>query len=417
MFDLSFLDPPIEVAAARPRLDRILTQLKAHGMRAYPASDPIDFNATEPLLIDMESLAEGLDSCDVKLPDEAEPGRPLVLMTRDTALADGIDALIVSRDSDLAQLRARLASLVRRQARTAEFRIRMETAESFGALQPPAPAAAAPEVLYLGDGGVGFFSLRAALKAHDIPITAALTLRTAADYLKSGRFAAILADLTPGGGDPVNHIDWNRAEATLSGVPLFALTQPGTDLSNRHLAALSVSADLVEHSGDAEALAGRISYAIHSHAASAPILPAQLHASASVDPETGLFHRDFIKAHLERQIAVSTERGEPLCVLTIKLDEDCTDAVADFSRIVRNRVRDTDCLAHYGNGTVIITAPLTPFRGAVRLAERLVATLGRYPELDHVSLSWRVVEKRSYHTAGTLLAEGLSGPYTREHAA
>ena len=51
MLDLSFLDPPIEVAATGPRLETILSSLRAHGMRAYPASDPIDFEATEPLLI------------------------------------------------------------------------------------------------------------------------------------------------------------------------------------------------------------------------------------------------------------------------------------------------------------------------------------------------------------------------------
>ena len=416
MFDLSFLDPPIEVAAAGPRLEMILSRLKSHGMRAYPASDPIDFDATEPLLIDMESLPVGLRDRDIRMHD-AGPNRPLVLLTPDTDVAEGIDALIVSRDSDLAQLRARLSSLIRRQARTAEFRIRLETAESFGLTQPPAPPNSHPAVLYLGDGGSGFFSLRAALTAHDIRVTAALTLRTAADYLRTGQFAAALADLTPSGGDMVGYVDWSRAEASLSGVPLFALTEPGTDLSHRHLAALAVSTDLVEHGGDAEALAGRISRVIRTHAASAPILPTQLHATPSVDPETGLFHRDFLKAHLDRQIALSTERGEPLCVLTIKLDEDCAPALPDFAQFVRAHIRDTDCLAHYGSGTIVLSAPLTPYRGAVRLAERLVSALSRHGDLSGMCLSWRVVEKRSYHTAGTLLAEGLAGPYTREHAA
>jgi len=211
--------------------------------------------------------------------------------------------------------------------------------------------------------------------------------------------------------------DWRRAEAALSGIPMFALTEPGASLTERHLAALALSNDLVEHSGDAEALAGRISRTIRKHAASAPVLPAQLHETPSVDPETGLFHREFLKAHLERQIAQSSARGEPLCVLTIKLDEDCAHTVMDFARIIRTRVRDTDCLAHYGSGTIVISTPLTPYRGAVRLAERLMMTIGRHKELDGLRLSWRVVEKRSYHTAGTLLAEGLSGPYVREHAA
>ena len=157
MFDLSFLDPPIEVAAAGPRLETILSRLRAHGMRAYPASDPIDFDATEPLLIDMESLPVGLRERDIRLSEGAER-RPLVLLTPDTQIADGVDALIVTQDNDLDMLRARLASLVRRQARTAEFRIRLETAETFGTGEiTPAPDGR-PEVLYLGDGGAGFFS-------------------------------------------------------------------------------------------------------------------------------------------------------------------------------------------------------------------------------------------------------------------
>ncbi|MEZ6000619.1 hypothetical protein [Hyphomonas sp.] len=416
MIDLSFLDPPIEVAASGPRLETILARLRANGMRAYPASDPIDFDATEPLLIDMESLPEGLRDRDIKLSEGAER-RPLVLLTSNTQIADGVDALIVSRDSDLDMLRARLTSLVRRQARTAEFRIRLETAETFGASDIEPTPERRPEVLYLGDGGVGFFSLRAALKGHDISVTAALTLRTAADYLKSGRFSAVLADLTPSGGDAANHVDWSRAEGLLSGTPLFVLTQPGADLSEAHLNALMVSTDLVEQSGDAEALAGRISRAITNHAACAPVLPTQLQATPSVDPHTGLFHRDFIKSHLDRQISLSSDRGEPLCVLTIKLDEEFISLLPEFARVTRACVRDTDCIAHFGSGTVIVSAPLTPYRGAVRLAERLMTALARKSDFEGLRLSWRVVEKRSYHTAGTLLAEGLSGPYTREYAA
>ena len=416
MFDLSFLDPPIEVAASRPRLDMILSSLRAHGMRAYPASDPIDFDATEPLLVDVESLPAGLRNRDIRLRN-GDAARPLVLLTPDAEFAKGVDALIITRDTDLVQLRARLASLVRRQARTAEFRIRLETAQSFGLNQSHQLTESPPEILYLGDGGAGFLSLKAALEAHDIKVGAALTLRTAADYLKSGRFAAVLADLTPAGGDAASHVDWSRAEAALAGVPLFALTEPGADMSHRHLAALALCSEFVEQGDDAEVLAGRISRAIRAHAAHAPLLPTELHASPSIDAESGLFHRDFIKMHLDRQIALSSERAEPLCVLTLKLDEECLPSVPAVARTIRAHVRDTDCLAHYGNGTIIISAPMTPYRGAVRLAERLMTTLARQSELAEIRLSWRVVEKRSYHTAGTLLAEGLSGPYTRENAA
>ena len=104
-------------------------------------------------------------------------------------------------------------------------------------------------------------------------------------------------------------------------------------------------------------------------------------------------------------------------MLTIKLDEEFITLLPEFARVTRACVRDTDCIAHFGNGTVIVSAPLTPYRGAVRLAERLMTAFARNRDFEGLRLSWRVVEKRSYHTAGTLLAEGLSGPYTREYAA
>ena len=56
MFDLSYLDPPIEVAATSPRLDMIMSRLRTSGMRPYAAEAPIDFNAVEPLLLDIRSL-------------------------------------------------------------------------------------------------------------------------------------------------------------------------------------------------------------------------------------------------------------------------------------------------------------------------------------------------------------------------
>ena len=71
--------------------------------------------------------------------------------------------------------------------------------------------------------------------------------------------------------------------------PLIERSLGGTFLSLVMIpAALMISMDLVEQSGDAEALAGRISRAISNHAAYAPVLPAQLQATPSVDPDTGL---------------------------------------------------------------------------------------------------------------------------------
>ena len=57
MLDFSFYDPPIEVAAGSPRLEQIMTRLKAAGLRPYTASPSIDYSAPDPLFVDRESAA------------------------------------------------------------------------------------------------------------------------------------------------------------------------------------------------------------------------------------------------------------------------------------------------------------------------------------------------------------------------
>ena len=108
MLDFSFYDPPIEVAAGSPRLEQIMTRLKAAGLRPYTASPSIDYSAPDPLFVDRESAApETLE----RLARAAMIGTPrqivvLNTLAQPTPRIEG--AIHLRLDKDMASLRSRL---------------------------------------------------------------------------------------------------------------------------------------------------------------------------------------------------------------------------------------------------------------------------------------------------------------------
>ena len=195
MSDLSFFDPPIEIAAESPRLELIASRLRAGGMRPYPAGAPIDYSAPDPLLIDIatasRSTLEALSRAAM-----VEVHRPVVLLdTASAHLPNSGETIILRRDQDLAALKARLTALARRASRLREAGIRRDTASVLGVRIPAADLNTVPSLLYIGEGSPLFLSLQGPLRRRGIDVTAAISLDTARRYMADRRFAAALVDL------------------------------------------------------------------------------------------------------------------------------------------------------------------------------------------------------------------------------
>ena len=151
MSDLSFLDPPIEIAAESPRTEMIFSRLKASGLRPYPAAHPIDFSAADPLLIDIATatrpILEALSRAAM-----VQVHRQIVLLdTSASQLPSAGETVILRRDRDLAGLKSRLTALARRSSRLREAEIRRDTAAAFGVRIPQADLTAVPSLLYIGE--------------------------------------------------------------------------------------------------------------------------------------------------------------------------------------------------------------------------------------------------------------------------
>lgn len=415
MLDFSFYDPPIEVAATSPRLEMIVSRLKVSGLRPYTASASIDFSAPDPLIVDRESVSP--DALE-RLSRAAMIGVPrqIVILNTQGLPVPRIDGAIHLRlDKDLTSLRSRLAALARRASRQREATIRRATAIELGAKLPPVDVDAVPALLYLGDGSPFFLSLQGDLRQRGVEITAALSRPTARQHMTSKRFAAALIDLSMAHEDASGMGRWISEEDGLAGLPLIVLSRPQADFTERELALLSHATEIIDPAADDETIVTAIETQCRRLHASAPMMPLPgLSALAVTDLVSGLFTRGFFEAHLPRQMEIASEQAEALSVLTLRLDVEFSNsrpAQHAAGDIIRSQIRDTDCAALVQPGVYAISLPATPYRGGVRLAERINDAMSRAG--NHPGLSWRVTEKRSYHTPQTFLAASLIGPFVR----
>jgi GGDEF domain-containing protein len=420
MSDLSFFDPPIEIAAGSPRLEMILSRLRYSGMRPYPASHPIDFSAPDPLLIDIPTATRDvLDA--LSRAAMVQVHRQIVLVdTSGAQLPSGGETVLLRRDHDLGALKSRLTALARRAVRLREAEIRRDTASALGIRIPSADLAAVPSLLYIGEGSPLFLSLQGPLRQREIDLTAAISRDTARQYMAERRFAAALVDLDSFRGDASATARWIAEENGLGALPIIALSHPDLTLNDSQNTVIALATEVVDVTGRMAHIVSLIETVCRRLVAFTPVMPHPAQASVLADFTTGLFSRRFMELHIARQMEVSTQRADPLCVLTFRLDPALAvsrPAQLAFADIIRRQIRDADCPALMQPGVFAISLPATPYRGGMRLAERISDAAARHPGFSGQDFAYRVIEKRAYHSADTLLSAGLTGPMLRPRLA
>ncbi len=419
MTDFSFLDTPIEIAAESPRREMIMSRLRASGLRPFAASVPIDFSGSEALLIDIETASPELLSRFSRA-QMIGFSRQVIILDAGPASSDIPNTIFIRRDNDLSVLKERLVAMKRQRSRALEVTTRIETLTEMGGQLPVVDPDSAPEILYLGDSSPFFLKAQASLKDRGIPVTAALTMNTARDFLTQNRFSAVLLDLTSTCDRAQQLINWTAPENSITGLPILALVNAEIDMTETQRASLAFSSDLIDLSQPLEIITDKIERLTRRFLATAPILPTLELSSKTTDFNTGLFSRKFMERHLEKQMQACQDNEEILSMMTLKLTgANAMDrsVLKTLSNTVKSLLRETDCAAYLGASVIGISLPFTPYRGGVRLAERIVQTIGQNQELSDIKIEWRVVERRAYHSSKSLLSAGTAGPFIRNSAA
>lgn len=393
----------------------LMSRLRAAGLRPYPAASFADTDAPDPLIVDLASAPpEFARLC--ALATAPARMRPLIILSPPAHAGPCTPgALRLMRDEDITSLRSRLMAEARRRARQREAIIRRETTTDLGATPPE--TAGAPALLYLGECSASFLALQKSLKELGVELSAALSPQTARQHIAHRRFTAALADLSLAQSPGMHR--WITLEDGLRGLPLILTDTAGAARTSDQLTLIAHSSTLLDHPQCETTLADAVHAESQRLHAAAPMMPLPGLALAVTDIVSGLFNRSFFEAHLPRQMVVATAEAEPLCVLVLRLgvaNARSRPAQKAAGDMILRHIRETDCAALIQPGVFAISLPATPYRGGVRLAERITEAIDRAGD-PMPDLSWRVTERRSYHNARTLLAASLIGPYIRTRIA
>lgn len=103
--------------------------------------------------------------------------------------------------------------------------------------------------------------------------------------------------------------------------------------------------------------------------------PANVH-SIIRDPLTGLFHRRYFEASVEREIHRMERRSLPLGIILMRVDQEAPEAtLKSVGALLSRRVRGGDVASHHGGGTFGLILPEAPLEGVRTRAEQLLGAV------------------------------------------
>jgi len=105
-----------------------------------------------------------------------------------------------------------------------------------------------------------------------------------------------------------------------------------------------------------------------------PPAPAPANVQSFIrDPLTGLFHRRYFEASVEREIHRMERRNLPLGIILMRLDasEASEDLLRAIGVLLNRRVRGGDVASHHGDGIFGLILPEAPLAGVRTRAEQI----------------------------------------------
>lgn len=394
--DQRFDAPVIHVVSESPRLEMLQTRLRQAGLRPVPVRGSYLPPDSAPALIDnltRRSTLEGLDN-------------RLVVTIGKQGLSTLHSDIHLSDVGQIESLPARLAIRQRESQRQREIQLRARTAEKFGSPASTAAPIGKARILWLGQDAPFLNAIKSSLADAQVTLVAAISRLTAEDYLTSGQFQTLV--LCP------THPNDEAAKLLTRVKSIHIVTPPRVVLLLRPELSGQISAEDMSNADQILDLTTDLEFIAHNlHAVShEALVERDTHTAPRgmiEDQATGLVSREYLESHLEAQMEQADRLATPLSVVAFNLSPQ--HDIRTVSATIKSLLRDTDLAARLDSTHICITLPETAYRGAVVLARRIEEVLGD-------NLSWRVIERRRFHTLKTLLG-GLTAksPFTRQRSA
>ncbi|MEM7004496.1 MAG: hypothetical protein AAF498_01335 [Pseudomonadota bacterium] len=333
--------------------------------------------------------------------------RPFIIVGG-TAPPQFENAIVLTSEAGLHTLPGKLDRYFRRANITHEAALRAESVKAVSGKPVAYSKPTTPSLLVIGGSSRRFLAIQSILNENGIATTTAFTVPTIRQFLASMDLSGLLVDLA----DPIANELINDQSAATS-IPIFAVINAAEGSRPELESILSKATDVVECEGSLEEIADDLTWKIFGHHAAMPLRPRQSDSPRVHDRLTGLFTREFIEHHLERQMIETESVFLPLSFMTLtasSVGDENAEARRNLpliAKTVDRLLRQTDVAARLNWTSIGFSLRRTAYIDAARIAARCDIALSDHGFSENIQFSWKICEKRSTHTAKSLIDSTL----------
>ena len=410
------------------------------------ALEIVEQDAPDIILLDV--MMPGMDGFEVCKRLKSDPRLAHIPVVMVTALSDpvnkvrglevGADDFLTKPVNDVA-LMARVRSLVRLKMMMDEWRMREETAGSFGVIEQTASNdhddIGGANVLVVDDNDVNAAKIVKALGRDGNAVIAVKTATEMFERLRAQPVELLIISLTLREEDGLRLLSHTRSHEDFRQIPAVVISEE--DDTQRLAKALDLGATDYAHKPlDAAELLARARAQIRRKRYQDRLRGSYERSitMALTDPLTGLHNRRYLEAHLDGLVKRANDNNKALSVLLFDIDHFKKindtyghrigdEVLIELSNRVRRNVRGFDLTARYGGEEFIVVMPDTTMDVASAVAERLRAKIASVefapPSLDKglsVSVSIGAAMAGMEETPGSLIERADKALYAAKDA-
>ena len=356
----------------------------------------------DPDIVLLDVMMPGMDGFEVCRRIKANPKSahiPVVMVTaldqsidRVTGLEAGADDFLTKPVDDSA-LFARVRSLVRLKMMTDELRMRENTGQSMGLLDPTASfmeAGVSGRILVIEDRPESVSWFAGALEPAN-KVAAVDTFEEALVRVRGGDFDLIIVSLGMRGFDGLRLCSQLRSLPEGRNVPILVVVSDGDRRKLNQALEMGVN-DYLTRPVDKNELVARVRTQLRKKRYADRLRHnVQLSLEMAItDQLTGLHNRRYMSRHLDNLILQSQKSSKPLAFVIMDIDffkavndthgHDIGDEVLqEFARRIAANVRGIDLACRYGGEEFVVVMPDTDVAYAYSVAERLRRSIETTP--------------------------------------
>ena len=385
---------PIYMLNYRPGAARLSNRLKRAGFTPIPWPGQAQADRMIPRFCDLsipqpETLSLSPDSINILYLPATSP------------LADLPEPadIVLTDPHQIETLKARLKLCQRDRRCQRENQLRQDNGYRLKPIPSPTGKEHTRRLLWLGPEAPFLNPLKYMLKPRGIEVCAAISAYTGEHYLSTHEIDLICLYPKRVDDDVMQLLHTLLGMAQPHPWQKVLILDPQTNAIVSGKAAdgadlILDTSDNLEHLVDKLArLAGQRATALEAH---------RTHAHLNT-----LATRQYLETHIGAQMQESDWTEEPLTLVGLLVDQ--AEYVTGLIETVLPLLRQSDLAARIDDNTVALSLPGTDFRGASLLVKRLQSSL-------QFGLQARIIQKRNYHSAKSLLGGLTATVRLRHHA-